>query len=127
MVGSYPDAAPYALIKPLRVWTLTYAISAVFAAVTGILLLGFTGSAYGDSGDPYLFQTIAAVVVGGAALVGAQGSFTGTIAGALVLTQINTMLIGFGFRPAAVQTAIGLLILLLVAVYGRERHVRTTI
>lgn len=126
-LGSNPRAAPLALIHPVRMWVITYALSALFAAAAGVLLLGFTGSAYGDVGQPYLFQTIAAVVVGGAALVGGRGSFLGTIAGVLVLTQINTLLIGLGFSPSAVQAALGLVILLLVSLYGRERHVRETI
>ena len=95
-LGSNPRAAPLALIDPVRMWIVTYALSAFFAAVAGVLLLGFTGSAYGDVGQPYLFQTIAAVVIGGTALVGGRGSFLGTVAGALVLTEINTLLIGLG-------------------------------
>ena len=126
-LGSNPGAAPLALIDPVKMWVATYAASAFFAAVAGVLLLGFTGSAYGDVGQPYLFQTIAAVVVGGAALVGGRGSYLGTIAGVLVLTEINTLLIGLGFQPAAVQAALGLIIVLLVSLYGRERHVSTTI
>ncbi|MER8908533.1 ABC transporter permease [Mesorhizobium sp. M0854] len=126
-LGSNPGAAPLALIDPVRMWTVTYAASAFFAAAAGVLLLGFTGSAYGDVGQPYLFQTIAAVVVGGAALVGGRGSCFGTIAGVLVLTEINTLLIGLGFRPSTVQAALGLVIVLLVSLYGRERHVSATI
>lgn len=126
-LGSNPGAAPLALIDPLKMWMITYAASAFFAAVAGVLLLGFTGSAYGDVGQPYLFQTIAAVVVGGAVLVGGRGSYLGTIAGVLVLTEINTLLIGLGFRPSAVQAALGLIIVLLVSLYGRERHVSQTI
>lgn len=126
-LGANPGAAPYALIRPVRVWALTFAASSFFAATAGVLLLGFTGSAYGDVGQPYLFQTIAAVVVGGAALVGGRGSFVGTLAGVLVLTQINTLLIGLGFQPASVQAALGAIILLLVSVYGRERHFRTSV
>jgi ribose transport system permease protein len=126
-LGSNPGAAPLALIDPLKMWMITYAASAFFAAVAGVLLLGFTGSAYGDVGQPYLFQTIAAVVVGGAALVGGRGSYLGTIAGVLVLTEITTLLIGLGFKPAAVQAALGLIIVVLVSLYGRERHVSQTI
>ncbi|RUZ28809.1 ABC transporter permease [Mesorhizobium sp. M7A.F.Ca.US.003.02.2.1] len=126
-LGSNPGAAPLALIDPVRMWVITYAASAFFAAVAGVLLLGFTGSAYGDVGQPYLFQTIAAVVVGGAALVGGRGSYLGTIAGVLVLIEINTLLIGLGFQPAAVQAALGFVIVLLVSLYGRERHVSATI
>lgn len=126
-LGSNPGAAPYALINPVMMWTVTFALSAGFAAVAGVLLLGFTGSAYGDVGQPYLFQTIAAVVVGGAALVGGRGSYLGTLAGGLVLTEINTLLIGLGFKPALVQAAFGLIILILVSIYGRERPLRSLV
>lgn len=126
-LGANPGAAPFALINTLWVWTTTFAASAFFAALAGVLLLGFTGSAYGDVGQPYLFQTIAAVVVGGAALVGGRGSYIGTLAGVLVLTEINMLLIGLNFSPASVQAAFGAIILLLVSLYGRERHFSTTV
>ncbi len=126
-LGSNPQAARYALISPPVIWSATYALSALFAAAAGVLLLGFTGSAYADVGQPYLFQTIAAVVIGGTTLVGGRGGLAGTIAGALVLTEINTLLIGLGLSPAMVESALGVLIVALVSVYGREPHVRTTI
>lgn len=126
-LGSNPRAARYALIGEVPMWTLTYALSAVGAAVAGILLLGFTGSAYADVGQPYLFQSIAAVVIGGTALTGGQGGFLGTVAGALVLTEINTLLIGLGLEPSLVQAALGAVIIVLVSLYGRGAHVRTTI
>ena len=126
-LGSNPRAAALALIDPLRMWMMTFALSALFAATAGVLLLGFTGSAYGDVGQPYLFQTIAAVVIGGTALVGGRGSFLGTVAGAVVLTEINTLLIGLGLQPSMVQAALGFVILALVSLYGREAHVRNTV
>ena len=126
-LGSNPVAARFALISPVRMWTLTYALSAIGAAVAGVLLLGFTGSAYADVGQPYLFQSIAAVVIGGTALTGGQGGYLGTVAGALVLTEINTLLIGLGLQPSMVQAALGAVIIGLVSLYGRAQHVRTTI
>lgn len=126
-LGSNPTAAPFALISPVAVWTAAYSASAVFAALAGVLLLGFTGSAYGDVGQPYLFQTIAAVVIGGTALAGGRGGLAGTVAGALVLTEINTLLIGLGLAPPMVEAMLGVLIIALVSLYGRDAHVRTTI
>jgi len=126
-LGSNPAAARLALVSPTFIWAATFAISALMAAVTGVLLLGFTGSADASVGMPYLFQTIAAVVIGGTALVGGRGGFVGTVAGALVLIELRTLLIGLGLSEAMVQAALGAVILALVAAYGREQHVRDMI
>jgi len=125
--GGNPGAAFYAMNNPVGIWTATFALSAFFAAMAGVLLLGFTGSAYGDVGQPYLFQTIAAVVIGGTSLMGGRGSYLGTLAGAVVLIEINTLLIGLGLQPSLVQAALGAIIILLVSLYGREPHLRNTI
>lgn len=126
-LGANPIAARYALIGPVRMWSITYALSGLFAAGAGVLLLGFTGSAYADVGQPYLFQSIAAVVIGGTALTGGQGGYLGTFAGALVLTETNTLLIGLGLSPSMVEAALGVVIIALVSVYGRGPDIRTRI
>lgn len=126
-LGSNPQAAPYVLIKPVFTWTVAFALSAVFAAIAGVLTLGFTGTAYADVGEPYLFETIAAVVVGGTALVGGRGSYIGTVIGAIVLKELNMLLIGYGVPPASVEAVLGLMIIVLVSIYGRESHLRSQI
>lgn len=126
-LGSNLKAAELALVRPVAMWSATFALSAVFAAVAGILLLGFTGSSSATVGTPYLFQTVAAVVIGGTALIGGRGGFVGTVAGAIVLVQLRTLLIGLGLSEALVQCALGGLILALVAAYGRDQHVRDLI
>ena len=126
-LGSNLRAAELALVRPVAMWMTTFALSAVFAAVAGILLLGFTGSSSATVGAPYLFQTVAAVVIGGTALVGGRGGFVGTVAGAIVLVELRTLLIGLGLSEALVQSALGVLILALVAAYGRDQHIRNLI
>ncbi|WP_152047790.1 ABC transporter permease [Aureimonas psammosilenae] len=126
-LGSNPKAAELALVRPVATWATTFALSAVFAALAGILLLGFTGSSSAGVGAPYLFQTVSAVVIGGTALVGGRGGYVGTVAGAVVLVELRTILIGLGLSEANVQAALGLLILGLVAVYGRDQHIRNLI
>ena len=44
-----------------------------------------------------------------------------------MLVEIRTLLIGLGLSEAAVQAALGAIILSLVAAYGRDPHVRDTI
>lgn len=125
--GANPTAAPLVRISSLKVWVFCFGASALLASVTGVLLLGFSGAAFADVGRHYLFQTIAAAVIGGTALSGGQGGITGTVAGALVLTQLNTVLIGLGFDQSVVQALLGVLIVCVVAIYGRQPHLRTAI
>jgi ABC-type uncharacterized transport system ATPase subunit len=81
--------------------------------------------------DPASVQAIGIVTVFQKVLVAPDRSvvdnvLTG-IGGALVLTELNTPFIGISLQAAAVQTALGIVIVALVFFYGREPHVRTTI
>jgi ribose transport system permease protein len=122
--GASERAARLALSPVTVVWTAAFAAS---SACAGILLAGFSCGADASVGEPYLFQTVAAVVVGGTALLGGSGSYARTFAGVLIITELTTFLIGLGFSDRIQQVTLGLLIILLVAIYGREPHVRTQI
>jgi ribose transport system permease protein len=95
--------------------------------LTGILLLGFSGGGYVDVGDPYLFTTVAAVVIGGTSLLGGWGGYGATVIGALVLTVLASLLVGLGLSFAAQQAVFGLLIVPMVALYARAPHIRAQI
>lgn len=126
-LGSNPRAAELALVRPLRMWVATFAVSGAFAGLTGILYLGFTGKASGTVGEPLLFQTIAAVVIGGTSLVGGMGGYARTVIGAIVLILLGTLLLAQGVQSTLIQAATGVLIIVLVSVYGREAKLRDTI
>jgi ribose transport system permease protein len=120
-------AAKRVLVPVTRVWVVTYSISAVLAAAAGILLLGFGGGAFAEVGQPYLFTTVAAVVVGGTSLLGGRGGYGLTVLGVAVLTLLNTLLVGIGLSTPAQQAVLGLIIVPMVALYGREAHPKTQI
>jgi ribose transport system permease protein len=126
-VGANPVAAKLALISPVVIWTVTFALSAACASLAGLLLLGFTGAAFADVGQPYLFLTIGAVVVGGTSLVGGRGGYAGTMIGAIILTELTTILVGLNASASQEQIFLGLLIILVVLAYGRETHLRNRI
>lgn len=126
-VGGNRTAAARLSISEFRVWVTTYAISGFTAALTGMLLLGFSGGGFVGVGDPYLFSTVAAVVVGGTSLLGGAGGYTATIIGVLVLQVVTSFLVGMGLTFAAQQTVFGLLILAMVSVYARAPHIRNQI
>lgn len=94
---------------------LTYALSGAAAAFAGIVLAGYVGDTYLEIGSPYLFTSIAAVVVGGASILGGRGTYWGTVAGALTLTVLSAMLPLFKLNSADLEIVYGLAILLGVA------------
>jgi ribose transport system permease protein len=121
--GANPRAAALARIDTKRVWVVVFAVSACLSALTGCLLAGFAGADQ-TVGDPYLFSSLTAVIVGGTTFMGARGDYTHTVVGALILTVLTTILVGKGYSQADQQIVFGVLILLVVAGYGRERRLR---
>lgn len=124
--GANPRGAGLAGIRTGRVWTGVFAASAVCSALVGVLLAGFSGADQ-NLGDPYLFQGLTAVIVGGTTIMGARGDYTHTVVGALILTELATILVGHGYDTADQQIVFGVLILLVVAGYGRDRRLRDRI
>jgi ribose transport system permease protein len=124
--GANPVAAEFALIRTRSVWTLTFAASGLLGGILGILIGGYNGSGNTTLGDPYLFEGLAAVIVGGTTF-GARGDYWKTVLGALVLTVLTNVLIGKGYSGADQQIIFGVLILLVVAGYGRGPRLRDRI
>lgn len=126
-LGGSRTAAARLQVSEWRTWMWLHGISGAMSATTGILLLGFSGGGYVGVGDPYLFSTVAAVVIGGTSLLGGAGGYGATVIGALVLTVLTSLLVGLGLGFAAQQAVIGLLIVPMVAVYARLPHIRNQI
>jgi ribose transport system permease protein len=126
-VGGNRRSAKLIGISEFRYWTICYAISGFFAALAGCLLLGWSGGGFIGVGDPYLFTTLAAVVIGGTSLLGGYGGYGFTVIGVLVLQVLTAFLIGIGLKYEWQQFIFGLLILPMVALYGRSPHIRSTV
>lgn len=121
--GANPRAADYALINTRRVWMAAFAFSAVTSTLVGILIGGFSGQVVDTGGDAYLFQSVVAVIVGGT-IFGGPGDYTRTAIGALFITVLITVLVGHGASKATEFIVYGGIILVAVAIYGRERRLR---
>lgn len=126
-LGGSRTAASRLQISELKSWVVIHGLSGLMSALTGILLLGFSGGGFVGVGDPYLFSTVAAVVIGGTSLLGGSGGYGATVLGALVLTLLTSLLVGLGLGFAGQQAVIGLLIVPMVAVYARMPHIRNQI
>lgn len=126
-LGGNQTAAERVLVSSRWSWMLVFGTSGVTAALTGVLLLGYTGSGYAGVGDPYLFTTIAAVLIGGTSLVGGRGGYGLSVVGVLILTVLQTILSGYSLSQAAQEAILGALIIPTVALYARSPHPRMQI
>lgn len=126
-LGGNRQSARLIGVSEFRYWTLAYVLSGMFAALTGSLLLGWSGGGFIGVGDPYLFTTLAAVVIGGTSLLGGYGGYGFTVIGVLVLQVLSSFLIGIGLQYEWQQFIFGLLILPMVALYGRSAHIRAQV
>jgi ribose transport system permease protein len=123
LAGSGPRAADLAGISTRRVWTGAYAASAVLAGLAGVMLAGFSTGGDTNVGNNYLFPGLAAVIVGGT-MMGGRGDYLRTCLGALIVTALNFLIAVLNVGSAVQQIVFGALILLTVALYGRERRLR---
>jgi ribose transport system permease protein len=121
LAGANPRAAGLTLVPTSLLWVAAFAVSGACAAGVGVLLAGFAGTADQNIGQPYLFQSLTAVIVGGTAF-GARGGYMRTVLGAITLVLLSTILLGKGYTFADQQIVYGLLILLAVGAYGRDRR-----
>ena len=126
-LGGNRTSAARLAISERRYWVIAYMVSGTVAALTGVLLLGWSGGGFIGVGQPYLFMTLAAVVMGGTSLLGGQGGYGFTVIGVLVLQVLTSFLVGMGLKFEWQQFIFGLLILPMVALYARSPHIRTQI
>lgn len=103
---------------------LTYSLAGALAGFGGFLLVGNTGVVHLQLGQPFLFPSIAAVVVGGTLLSGGKGSYWGTMAGAIMLTLITSLLTTMQMPESVRQMVLGGTLLILISIYGRQRALR---
>jgi ribose transport system permease protein len=120
-VGNSERVSNLAGVNVKLVTVALYALSGMFAALAGIALAGFGGSATLGMGDPYLFQSIAAVVIGGTYILGGRGHYLGTVAGAIVLTALVSVLLAQSAPDYARDIVYGVVILAILLLYGRQR------
>lgn len=78
-------------VKKVQVWV--YVLSGMCAAIAGIVLSSQLTSAGPTAGTTYELTAIAAVVVGGASLMGGRGSVGGTLLGAFVIVFLGAGLV----------------------------------
>jgi len=123
--GDNQEVARLAGINTDRICITAYMISALFAAIAGILLTLDIGIGLPETGDGWEFRAIAGCVVGGTSLSGGKSSPLGTLIGVTLITVAESAIIFMG-APTTMRIALrGALMALAVLfdIYKQNRKV----
>ena len=121
-VGSNRATAQIAGVHVGLVVIGAFVVSAIAAALTGMMLVGYGGGATLGMGDAYFLSSIAVVVVGGSSILGGRGSYLGTVAAAIFLTTISTLIQALGISQGWQTFIYGFLIIAVIGLLNRELY-----
>ena len=126
LTGVNQSAAEYSGINTRRVIMSTYVLSALAAAIAGIVLTAYLGTAKSDLGGDLTMDIITAVVLGGTLSTGGKGSIIGTALASLAIAFLR-----FGlplcFKVGTQYLDIPVGILLVAVIVGRSAATNTGI
>lgn len=123
-IGQNMRAAELAGIRVQRVRLAAYVSSALFAALCGYVLSGFSGGASLDMGNEYLLTSIAVVVIGGSSVAGGASNVPGLWGAALFLFLVVTMLNTYGFGAGTRYVLTGVIIIAVIVLASMRRAPR---
>lgn len=121
-VGGNRQAAVRAGVNVGLVTVRLYILSAICAAIGGVLYAGRFSAGAAQAGEPLLLDSIAAVVIGGASLFGGSGNIAGTLIGALIVAVIQYGLVFINVEPFYQFIAVGAVIIISVLVDQSQKR-----
>ena len=113
--GDDPEAARLAGINTDRILLSVYVFAGLIAAIAGWALIGRVGAISPTAGENANLDSITAVVIGGTSLFGGRGSIIGTLVGALIVGVFRSAVSLAGLDVLWQEFAIGVLIIVAVA------------
>lgn len=113
-IGCSRKAAFYSGIKVQNEIIKAFILSGAFAALGGVILTARLDAAETVAGRGYELIAIAAVVIGGASLIGGKGTVIGTFLGTLLIGVITNGMILLAISSYWQQIVMGLIIILAV-------------
>lgn len=121
--GSNNSAAKLSGIAVNRVKVISFILTALAAALAGVLSFTHLGSVAPTAGGGMELTVIAAVVIGGTALFGGEGTVIGTLLGAALLTVVRNGLVQIGGEGRLQEAFLGAIIIIAVLIHT---HLRTS-
>lgn len=119
-VGQNRIAARLAGIPVDRVVATAFVISSVLASLMGLVLGAYVGGAFLEMGQPYLLQSVAAVVIGGTLIFGGSASAIGVFFASVLLILLVTLMQIMQLPPGSQDMVQGAVVILVLALAGRD-------
>jgi ribose/xylose/arabinose/galactoside ABC-type transport system permease subunit len=118
-VGASQEAARVSGVRSDRVIILAHVICSVTAVLTGLFILSrlSAGAPWVGPDGNYDLESIAAVVLGGTALMGGRGGVLGTFAGVLILALLDNAFNQLQVNPLLKDVVRGVIIIAAVAAF----------
>ena len=88
-LGSNEEATRLSGVNVVAWKTAVYTLAGMFSGIGGVLMASRLNSAQPALGAGYELDAIAAVVIGGTSLSGGEGSISGTIIGAFIISTLT--------------------------------------
>ncbi|ART70306.1 sugar ABC transporter permease [Mycobacterium dioxanotrophicus] len=113
-IGGGPEVARLAGLNVRRITTMVYVTAGLMAGVGAVVLSSRLDASAPSAATGYELDVIAAVVIGGASLMGGTGRVTGTVIGVLIIGVLRNGLNLLGVSPFIQQIVIGCVIAIAV-------------
>ncbi|HJW64917.1 MAG TPA: ABC transporter permease, partial [Actinomycetes bacterium] len=119
-VGSDRAAAFLSGVRVGRTRVVAYVLAGFFSGMAGVVTTAFTGSGEprASIGATATLTSVAAVVLGGVALLGGSGTLLGPMLAAFCLALIPALMLGLGWDPNFAEVARGVIIIVVVMIGG---------
>ena len=119
-VGSDRAAAFLSGVRVGRTRVIAYVLGGFFSGMAGVVTTAFTGSGEprASIGATATLTSVAAVVLGGVALMGGSGTLLGPVLAAFCLSLIPALMLGLGWDPNYAEVARGIIIIVVVMIGG---------
>jgi AI-2 transport system permease protein len=126
LCGINQSAAEYSGVNSRLVIMSTYGLSGIGAAIAGIILTSYLGTAKADFGKELTLPIITAVVLGGTAITGGKGTILGTAFATVVIGIMRFGLSMSGLNTQYLDIPVGILLVIAVGLRGLNvgSHIR---
>lgn len=121
-IGSNEEAARLSGISIQTNVVKVYALCSFTAAIAGIMMTARLANGVPTGGDGFELDAIAAAVIGGASLSGAEGTILGTVLGAFIMAMLRNGGTLMGINPFILQIAIGTIVVVAVLIDKQKKN-----